>query len=661
MSYLEFDKTQLVNLEYSLNKEILRSNRAGSYASTTLVGCNTRKYHGMLVCPMEHLDGDRHVLLSSLDDTIVEHGSEFNLAIHKYEGDNYSPKGHKYIRDFTTDPVPKIVYHVGNVILEKERLLVEKEQQILVRYTITEADSKTRLKFRPFLAFRNIHQLSKANLHANTRVEYIANGIKSRLYEGYPFLHMQFSKPVDFVPSPDWYYNIEFMEEMRRGYEYKEDLFVPGYFEMPVKKGEVIIFSASTEEVTNPETLKRKFINDIDKRIPRNNFKNCLINAAQQFIVRTKDKTEIIAGYHWFGIWGRDTFISLPGLTLAVGDVKTCKEVIDSMLNKLKDGLFPNVGTSAFNSVDAPLWFFWSVQQYVKELHNYQVVWKNYGNAMKSILDAYRNGTSHNIKMLENGLIYAGEQGKALTWMDAVVYGKPVTPRMGCPVEINALWYNAIMFCLDLAKRAKDEEFYSKWKDLPELIKKSFVGSFWDSSKGYLADVIDGNLKDWSIRPNQVIAVSLDHTPIDNEIKTAVLKIVEKYLLTPRGLRTLSPKDENYKGMCEGNQEKRDEAYHQGTVWPWLLEHFCEGYMQIHKNSGAAFVKKLVDDFEPVMFEHGIGTISEIYDGDPPHRAGGTISQAWSVAALLRMIQKLEQSKQPEQKTENIDKTAYSK
>lgn len=652
MSYLEFDKSQLVNLEYSLNKEIVRSNRAGSFASTTIVACNTRKYHGLLICPMEHLDGDRHVLISSLDETIIEHGSEFNLGIHKYEGDNYSPKGHKYIRDFVSDPVPKLVFNVGSVIMEKERLLVSKEQQILIKYTITEADKKTRLKFRPFLAFRNMHHLSKANMHANTRVEYVTNGIKSRLYDGYPYLYMQFSKQVDFVPSPDWYYNIEYMEELRRGYDYKEDLFVPGYFEMPVKKGEVIIFSASTEEVQNPEVLSRKFQNDIKKRIPRNNFKNCLINSAQQFFIRTKDTTEIIAGYHWFGPWGRDTFISLPGLTLAIDDIKTCKEVLDTMLKKLKNGLFPNVGSNesaAFNSVDAPLWFFWAVQQYVKEQHNFQQAWKSYGNAMKSILQAYRNGTSFNIRMLDNGLIYAGEAGKALTWMDAVVNGKPVTPRDGCPVEISALWYNAIMFSLDLAKRSKDEDFYSEWKDLPELIKKSFISEFWDSSKGYLADVVDKGQKDWSIRPNQLIATSLDFSPIDNEIKTSVLKVVEKYLLTPRGLRTLSPKNENYKGTCEGTQQQRDEAYHQGTVWPWLLEHFCEGYLQIHKNSGLAFIKKIIDDYEPVMFEHGIGTISEIYDGDPPHKPRGAISQAWSVAALLRIIRKLEKNKQPEQ------------
>ncbi len=645
MSYLEFDKTQLVNLEYSLNKEILRSNRAGSYASTTLVGCNTRKYHGLLVCPMEHLDGDRHVLLSTLDETIVEHGSEFNLGIHKYEGDIYNPKGHKYVRDFQADPVPKFKFRVGNVIMTKERLLVEKEQQILIRYTIVEADSQTKLKFRPFLAFRNIHQLSKSNMHANTKVIYIVNGIKTRLYEGYPFLHLQFSKRVEFITSPDWYYNIEYLEELKRGYDYKEDLLVPGYFEMSAKKGEVIVFSASTLQLDDPESLKRKFNTELAKRIPRNNFKNCLINSAQQFIVRKDKKTEIIAGFHWFGSWGRDTFISLPGLTLAIGDIKTCKEVLDTMTLKLKNGLFPNMGSNdspAFNSVDAPLWYFWAIQQYSKVVHSYSTLWRDYGKAMRAILDAYRLGTSFNIKMLNNGLIYAGESGKALTWMDAVVNGKPVTPRVGCPVEINALWYNAIMFALELARKAKDESFLKDWDYLPELIKETFIREFWNSTKGYLADYVDDTKKDWSVRPNQVIAASLDYSPLDNQIKLSVLKMVEKCLLTSRGLRTLAPTDEKYIGIYQGNQESRDQAYHQGTVWPWLMEHFCEGYLNIHKMSGLAFVNKIVDGFEPTMFEHGIGTISEIYDGDPPHNPKGAISQAWSVAALLRIIQKIE-------------------
>lgn len=644
MSYLKFDKTQLINLEYALNKEILRSNRAGSYCSTSLVYCNTRKYHGLLVAPVENLDSDRHVLLSSFDETIVENKSEFNLGIHKYQGDNYSPKGHKYLRDFHANPIPTHIYRVGGVFLQKESLLVEKEDQILLRYTILESDLSIKLRFRPFLAFRDMHALSKANLYANTKVVPISNGIKSKLYDGYPFLHMQFSKKAEFIQVPDWYYNIEYVEEMKRGYDFREDLFVPGYFEMTAKKGDVIVFSASTIEA-DPESLKHKFDLEFEKRIPRKSFRNCLINAAQQFIVKKDNKTEIIAGFPWFGSWGRDTFISLPGLTLSIGDTSTCKDVLDTMVNKLKGGLFPNLGSDtkpAFNSVDAPLWFFWSVQQYAQVVKSYTALWTSYGKAMKEILEAYRKGTSFNIRMDDNGLIYAGEKGKALTWMDAVVNRMPVTPRMGYAVEINALWYNAVMFSLELAKKAKDNDFIQEWSPLPEKIKESFLMNFWDSKKGYLADVVEGCTKDWTLRPNQVIAVALEYNMLDNGMKKCILSILERDLLTSRGLRTLSPQHENYRGIYEGNQEQRDRIYHQGTVWPWLLEPFCEGYLKLFKESGLYKVKELLNGFEDAMNQYGIGTIAEIYDGDPPHWPRGAISQAWSVAALLRIMDKVE-------------------
>ena len=644
MSYLKFDKSQLINLEYSLNKEILRANRAGSYACTTVIGCNTRKYHGLLVSPVNRFGGEKHVLLSSLDETIVQHGKEFRIGIHKYEGDNYEPKGHKYVRDFEADVIPEVIIRVGGVVLKKEKILVEREEQILIRYTLIDAHSKTWLKLRPFLAFRNVHELTTANLDANTHVVYIQNGIKMRLYKGFPYLHMQFSKKTDFIHVPDWNYNIEYLREMERGYEYKEDLFIPGYFELSIRKGESVILSASTKE-NNPANLKRKFTTEIRKRVPRNSFRNCLVNSAQQFIVRRNKRIDVIAGFPWFGSWGRDTFIALPGLTLSIDDTQTFKDVIKTQLLKMKDGLFPNMGNDdspAFNSVDAPLWFFWSLQQYVYYQSSAEGVWKEYGKPMKTILSTYRNGTGFGIRMADNGLIWAGEKGKALTWMDAVVNGVPVTPRMGYNVEINALWYNAICFAIELAEKAGDNKFVKQWKDLPERVSNSFTEIFWDEEKGYLADYSDGIKTDWSVRPNQVFVSSLFYSPVKPEIQKAVLETVEKELLTPRGLRTLSPKNPDYKGIYFGNQEERDKAYHQGTVWPWLLGHFCEGYLKVHKKSGIGKIKALIEGFEEEMNQDGIGSISEIYDGDPPHSGKGAISQAWSVAELLRIMQILE-------------------
>jgi predicted glycogen debranching enzyme len=523
-------------------------------------------------------------------------------------------------------------------------LLVEKEDQILLRYTILESDLSIKLRFKPFLAFRNIHTLSKANLYANTKIKLVAQGIKSRLYEGYPYLFMQFSKKAEFIQVPDWYYNIEYGEEMKRGYDYKEDLFVPGYFEMSAKQGDVIVFSASTSEA-EPELLKQKFDAELEKRIPRTSFKNCLANAAQQFIVKKNKKSEIIAGFPWFGTWGRDTFISLPGLTLSVGDIKTCKDVLDSMVSKIKGGLFPNTDADedpALHSADAPLWFFWALQQYAHTINSFAPVWATYGTAMKTILEAYRKGTSFNIQMHENGLIFAGEKGKALTWMDAVVNREPVTPRIGYVVEINALWYNAVMFALELARKARDSEFILEWEHIPALVKESFVRTFWDSKRGFLADVVEDCSRDWTIRPNQVIAVAMEYNMLENEMKKSILTIIERELLTPRGLRTLSPQHGNYHGTYRGNQEQRDLAYHQGTAWPWLLEHFCEGYLNLFKESGLFKIKNLVNGFEETINQYGIGTIAEIYEGDPPHQPCGAISQAWSVAAILRIIEKIE-------------------
>jgi predicted glycogen debranching enzyme len=642
MSYLKFEKSELVNLEYSLSRELIRSNRAGSYASTTIIGCNTRKYHGLLVCPLEEMDGEHHVLLSTLDATIIQHEKAFNLGIHKYEGDNYVPKGHKYVRDFDATKGSYLVYRVGGVVLSREILLVSKAEQVLLKYTLLEAHSDTIMRLRPFLAFRNFHALSKSNLYANTRYEQVQNGIMSRLYQGYPGLYMQCSKKVEFVPVPDWYYNVEYMEEQKRGYDFKEDLYTPGYFEMPIKKGESIIFSAATSEV-NPAGLKRKYTQEYNLRIPKDSFRNCLLNAAQQFVVRRRDSTEIKAGFPWFGTWGRDTFMALPGLTLTTGDPATALEVIDSMVARMKNGLFPNTvikGKPAFNSVDAPLWFIWALQQYEK-YDPVLDIWKKYGKAIKSVLEVYRNGDSGIVHMLENGLLHAAQEGKPLTWMDAVVGGCPVTPRDGSPVEVNALWYNAVCQSLEWARK-KDPKFFSSWNHLPALIAGSFRESFWDEELGYLADYVKGGFKDFSVRPSQVIAVAVDFSPLTLEMKKSVLDVVESELLTPMGLRSLSPKNEDYKGVYEGNQEKRDLAYHQGTVWPWLLEHYAKGYVDVHKRSGHNHIKRLYEGFEDVLAIRGLGSISEIYDGNPPHHPRGAISQATPVAALLRIGEMIE-------------------
>ncbi|MEI6454744.1 MAG: amylo-alpha-1,6-glucosidase [bacterium] len=639
MSYINFDKSQLVNLEYSLKRELLRSNRAGSYANSTIINCNTRKYHGMLVTPQPMIDNENHVLLSSLDETVIQRESEFNLGIHKYPGNLYTPKGHKYIRDFVTEPIPKLTYRVGGVILTKEMIFSTLESRMVIKYSLVEANSPTKLRVRPFLAFRNIHTLGRENIFADKKYEEVKNGIKIRMYQGYTDLIMQVSKVNEYTHVPDWYYNIEYQEEMERGYEYQEDLYNPGFFEFDIKKGESVFFSASTNDI-NPVSMKRAFQAELSNRIPRDNFENCLVNAAHQFIVRRGKTIEIMAGFPWFGKRGRDTFIALPGLTLIHGDHKTCKAVIDSMLTELNGPFFPYASSGnkvSYQSSDTSLWFFWTLQQYADFSGSKSRIWKEYGRKMKLILESYRDGTDFNIHMEPDGLVYAGVPGMPVTWMDAVSYGKPVTPRTGNSVETNALWYNAIMFAIEVSRLSGDKSFEIEWKEIAEKIPGAFLEKFWNEEKRYLADYVDDSYRDWTVRPNMIFVASLPYSPVDEDIRKEVLSRVKQELLTPRGLRTLTPKSPVYKGNYAGNPSERDLAYHQGTVWPWLLGHFAEGYLKIHGKSGLSYVKDIFQGFEAVMTEHGIGTISEIYDGDPPFTPRGSISYAMSVAELLRM------------------------
>jgi predicted glycogen debranching enzyme len=367
--------------------------------------------------------------------------------------------------------------------------------------------------------------------------------------------------------------------------------------------------------------------------------KNCLVNAGQQFFITKNNKTDVIAGYPWFGSWGRDTFIALPGLRVAESNEK-CMTVIDTMVKKLKDGLFPNCGTDenpSYNSVDAPMWFFRALQ-ICSESIDAKSVWKKYKKSIISILEAYKNGTAYNIKMLENGLIYAKEEGKALTWMDAINNNGPVTPRGGCPIEINALWYNALEYALELAREAKDNNFIKNWKELPNLVKESMNKEFFSERYNYPADYIDNDYKDFSVRPNMVIATGLKYSPFSKNINNNILNVAKQELLTPFGLRTLSPKNPAYKGIYKGNQDQRDATYHQGTVWPWLLEFYAEGLI-LNEHPEKENIRYMLKNIETALFVHGISSISEIYDGNPPFKSRGTISQAWSVSAILRIME----------------------
>lgn len=650
MSYIQFDKTRLINLEYSLSLELIRSNRSGAYASTSIINSNTRKYHGLLVVPQPGLDDELHVLLSGLDETVIQHDTEFHFGLHKYPGGNWNPRGHKYVRDFESDPIPMVIYRVGGVVLKRESLLATNDDRVLIRYTLLDAHSPTKLRFSPFLAFRNRHQLSSANIWADTSYEQIQNGTAMCLYHGYSKLYMQFSKDPVYVHVPEWNYNIEYIREQERGYDYTEDLLEPGFFELPIAKGESIVFSAGLSEL-DANKLPAIFNVEVKKRPPRNSFANCLANSAQQFLVERDGKSEVIAGYPWYGRYARDTFIGLPGLTLELSNAKSFRAVMNTMVSEMRGPLFPNTGHgsgAAFNSVDAPLWFFWTIQQYIKHTKDYTGAWTSWGDAMKAVIKGFSEGTEYHIRMNDQGLIEAGGTGMALTWMDAIVDGNPVTPRTGMPVEVNALWYNALSFFFELTDRLKVQNHDLLWlrNRLPE-IQQNFLNLFWNRKRRCLYDYVHGDYRDDAIRPNQVIAVSLPFSMLNDEQSRSILEVVKSELLTPRGLRSLTPHHPDYKGDYSGNQAERDRAIHQGTVWPWLLGHFAEGWLKIYGPSGHWLIRQIFNDFEVVMRQDGIGTVSEVYEGNPPHRAGGAVSQAWSVAELHRingMLKLMEQT-----------------
>ncbi|HZH71051.1 MAG TPA: amylo-alpha-1,6-glucosidase [Mariniphaga sp.] len=643
MSYLKFDKDQLINLQYSLNREIIRSNRSGSYISTTLCGCNTRKYHGLLVCPISSFGEEKHVLLSSLDVSVVQDEKEMQLGIHRYQGGIYEPNGHKYIHNIEFGSIPRITYQIGTIKITLERILNERKKQILMRFTLNTSQDEVLLRFKPFLAFRNIHHLSKANLFVNSKYQQTKNGISVKLYEGYPNLFMQFNKENEFIAVPDWYYDIEYLKELHRGYEYLEDLFVPGYFELSLQPGESVIFSAGLE-VAQPKSLKQIFSREINKVIQQFNLLTALKNVAEQFIQQKKNETSIIAGFPWYDSISRYTFISLPGLALALDTEYLFENVFSTYKKYLKNGLFPDNIFSpikTYTSADASLWFIWALQKYCDLLQDPKELWVKYSATVKEILECFREGVPQFIKCSPDGLISAEQEGTALTWMNSYSMGQPVVQRSGLPVELNALWYNAVVFVLEMCYYVDDFEFINRWKNFPEQLSTAFLKTFYREGHEHLADVVKNGSQDWSVRPNMVIAAGLKNSPLSKEQKKQILSIAKQKLLTNRGLRSLSPDHIRYKGVIAGNQDIRESALHQGAAWPWLIQFFTEAYLVVHGMAGISFLKKQLEMFEEALTEHCVGTLSEVYNGDPPHTGKGAISMAVNIAGVFYALHKV--------------------
>ncbi|MCF0166714.1 MAG: glycogen debranching enzyme N-terminal domain-containing protein [Bacteroidales bacterium] len=635
MAYLKFEKEKLVNLEYSLQREYLSANQTGGYCNTTIVGCNTRKYHGLFVVPLSQYDGKRHILLSSMDETLIQHGEEFNLGIRCYGPTNYEPRGHKYIIDFSADKSFDVTYRVGGMIFRRSLLFCRKKEQLLIKYTLLEAHSETTLRFKPFLSFREIHTLTHANDTASRSFASIPSGAAFRMYEGFPDLNIQCSKPCRYNHQPDWFYGVTYQEERRRGFEYSEDLYCPGYFELPIKKGESIVVSVSTEQVS-PAGIARAYNADEASRPTVDSYEACLKEAAHQLIIRHDGLTEVLSGYTWMSKTLRDALISLPGLTLwCDGDKKTFEDVLKSIKKTHATQLI-----RGSKQADAPLWLFWDIQQLIEFTGNGAEAWKNWGKLLKEVAESYIDGLHMGVSLSDNGLLWTKMQGVALSWMCAYGDdGQPITERGGWQVETNALWYNALRFIADSEEKwGSDKKSVIKWRSIADRIQECFYDIFWVEERQHLADYIDENGQNVFTRPNMILACSLEYSPINEEARAKVLEACKLELLTERGLRTLAPKNPLYKGVYDGDQHHRDLAFHQGSTRVWLMPFYFEGRLKIYKEISIPRAIEYMSTFEQDMTEHGIGSICQLYDGDPPHRPHGAISGAAAVSGILRAI-----------------------
>lgn len=633
MAFLKFNKPELVNLSYSLKREILSANKTGAYCNTSIVACNTRRYHGLLSVPVDNFGGRKYLLLSSLDESLVAGGKQFNLGIHRY-GSVYEPRGHKYIVDFEADPVPTIVYKVGSYVISKSILLAQDKDQVMIKYSLDKAPAKVELQLKPFLAFRNIHELTHQNPQARTDYKAIRNGVAFKMYAGFPELNLQMNSTSSrFVSEPSWYNGITYSDEQRRGFDCTEDLFVPGHFSVEMKEGDSVVFSASVVEVA-PRMLKSNFEKGVEATDEITSYNDQLVRCADFLKQNRGGKEQINAGFSWLytGLL-RETLYSLPGLTLyANGDASEFEHILDNLIADEQERLFRRT-----TQVEAPLRLADVLQQYIDWGADPRKVWRKYGDTVKGVIESYAPGERNEVCLQPNGLLWAQMDNVALSWMNAYINGRPVTERAGYQVETNAFWYNTLCFAIDMESKFNSvrSKFVQKWAPVRDLCGQNYQPMFWNPSKGYLADYVDNNGQNMDVRPNMLYALWVTYSPVDSDVVRSVMRVVERELLTRRGIRTLSPRDNKYRGVYEGTQTERDLAYHQGCTRTFLLYPYVEIALRMR---GEAFLGKaewLVEGFFEDLNKHGVGAFSELYDGDPPHEPHGAISSALSTSALL--------------------------
>ena len=663
---IQFNQQICSDFATAIQKEWLETNGIGGYASSTIIGANTRRYHGLLIAATQPPVG-RRVLLSKLEETLFIGDTPYEIACNQYP-DVLHPQGYRFLQTFKLDPFPTWRYEIEGVVLEKSLWMGHGENTTVLTYTVREGAESVRLYLRPLVAGRDRHSLHYENPGINTQVTSVdSNTIWISPYGPFSRLYLQCASGEFKSDAGYWYKNFEYPLETARGFDDHEDLYSPGYFSCALNLGESVAVIASTQAPNDEWEAGRSL--EINRRAriqslvsaethhsvtPRtagdsavgesDEFLESLFLAADGFLIqRNEGRYSIIAGYHWFTDWGRDAMIALPGLTLVTGRYEIAKGILQEFAQHSDRGMLPNRFPDSddepeYNTVDATLWFFYAVAKYLEYTGDLEFIREALWETLVEIVHWHIEGTRYNIKMDADGLIAAGTEGVQLTWMDAKIGDWVVTPRHGKPVEINALWYNALKVMETLAGSFGDADRSAEYAKLAGRAKARFNEIFWNAETGCLYDCISGNERDASVRPNQLFAISLPHSVLVEKRHRQVLDVVARELLTPVGLRSLAPNDEKYIGHCKGSPYQRDSAYHQGTVWAWLIGPFVTAYVKVNGKTSQARgeAKQYLTAFRAHLKEAGVGSISEIFDGDAPHAPRGCIAQAWSVAEVLR-------------------------
>ena len=660
---VQFGREICGDLTAAESREWLVTNGIGGYASGTVAGSQTRRYHGLLVAALQPPVG-RTQLVSAIDEIVHYAGTDFCLATHRWASGAVDPQGFLLLEDFhLAGSTPVWTYALADALLEKRVWMRQGENTTYIQYTLVRGSSALEMELKALVNYRDFHSLTHAG-DWRMNIAPVENGVKVLAFDGAAPFYLR-SSAATCEPHHEWFLGCFLGEETARGLNDREDRLFAALFRAKLEIGSSVVFVATTEAnaLLDGETARAERANYEVKLFQDWQAKNeafaeeapswlwQLILAADQFIVKRSlpekpDGCSIIAGYHWFGDWGRDTMIALPGLTLATGRANAAKQILLAFSRYVDGGMLPNNfpdagGKPEYNTVDAALWYFESIRQYFEATQDAVALQKLFP-VLASMIDAHIAGTRYNIHVdPADGLLYAGAPGVQLTWMDAKIGDWVVTPRAGKPVEINALWINALETMAGFARLlAKPSEAYER---LSAKAKKSFQ-KFWNAERNCCFDVVDspGIGNDASLRPNQIFAVSLPVSPLTPEQQKAVVDVCARRLLTSHGLRSLAPGEPGYAGHYSGDPRERDAAYHQGTVWGWLLGFFALAHYRVYRDREAAL--RFLEPLGRQIYASGLGTLSEIFDGDAPFTSRGCIAQAWTVAEVLRSWQTIQNS-----------------